>query len=138
MSLLKTILLFLALSISGLAAARAPEAIEDYPAVAVVGVNGRALSADEVRQVVQAAAAAKKWNVTGRTDGSMLASLSWNGDKHVIVVEITCSTGTYSLRYKDSSNMNYAVLNNKPSIHPYYNRFVRDLNELVRIEAMKL
>ena len=138
MNALKLILLFLALSISGLATARAPEAIENYPSVAVVAASGKALSVDEVRQVVLAAAAAKKWNVVSRADGTLLASLSWNNEKHTIVVEIVCSAGAYALRYKDSSNMNYAVLNDKPSIHPYYNRFVRDLNELVRIEAMKL
>lgn len=138
MKLVKTALFVLALIVSGSAAARHPEPIVNYANVAVVAASGKPLSVDQVRQAVRTAAQARGWSVVEQANGKMAAALSWNGNKHTIGVDISCLPASYSIDYRDSINMKYGTLNGQPIIHPHYNRFVRELNEAIRSELMKL
>ena len=102
MKVLKAALFVLALVVSGSAAARHPEPVVNYPALAVTVASGKSLSADQVKQLIRNAAEGKKWLVVNQPDGKQIASLSWSGDKHRISVEISSSAESYSIVYKDS------------------------------------
>ena len=138
MNFLKTVLLILALALSGTAAARNPEAIINFSDIAASTASGKTLSINELKLVIQTAARVREWMIVNQPDGTMLGTLSWNGDKHSISIEITCTGTSYSLTYKDSINMKYGLLDGQPLIHPYYNRFVRELNNAIRIELSRL
>ena len=123
--------------VSGMAMARAPEVIADLVDQKAVAASGKVLTADEVRQVVTAVATKRQWEVAPQADGKLLASLSWQNAKHTIVVEIVCAAGSYSVSYRDSVNMNYLAQNGQRTIHPYYNRFVRELRDAINVELLK-
>lgn len=138
MKTFKTVLFLLAFAVSGAAFARTPEPVVNLVDQAVTPASGKVLTADEVKQAIGKVAQEKKWVVTPLPDGKLNASLSWNGNKHTIVVEIACDAGRYSVTYKDSINMNYLVKDGQPVIHPYYNRHVNTLRDAIRVEMMRM
>jgi hypothetical protein len=135
------------------AVARDPVPIIDYPNIAVATSSGKPLQVGQVKQAIQTAAAAKGWSIGYQADGKLLATLMVRG-KHTIVVEIPYAVDKYSLIYKDSTNMKYApsgkpMDNRDPTsmrsgtghtgavIHPYYNRWVQELKEAIRLELLR-
>lgn len=138
MKLLKILMFALALLACAPAMARTPVPVVDFPDQPVSTASGKALAADQVVQAVRSAAVARKWVVTAAADGKLTASLSWNGNKHSISVLIACTADRYSIAYKDSDNMKYSPGDGQPLIHPYYNRFVGELNEAIRAELASL
>ena len=116
--------------------ARPSESLINYPSIPVAVSSGKALTADQVCKIVREAAEEKKWLVGAQPDGKLLASLSWNSSKHTIVIEIGCSDAGYSIVYKDSINMKFSSQDGQMTIHPHYNKFVKELNDSVRVRLM--
>jgi hypothetical protein len=56
---------------------------------------------------------------------------------HQIVVDIPVSDGKFSIFYKDSVNMKYALEDGKKVIHPQYNNWVANLLGDVRSELSR-
>ena len=137
MNRVKAFLFSLLLLASASVWARTPEPVVDLLDQSVATASGKAVTAEEVQQVVIRAAEAKKWLVTLQPDGKALASLSWN-NKHTIVVELVSKADRYSLTYNDSINMKYGLRDGKPVIHPHYNRFVGELRDAIHVELLKL
>ena len=144
MKSIKWLIFALGVAISGAALARLPVAIIDFPDQPVVTASGNGLTVEQVQEAIRKAASEKKWVVGSNPNGTMLASLSWNNNKHTIMVEITASPDRYSLKYNNSINMNYGrsrgdydIPYGQPIIHPYYNRFVGELRDGIRLELMK-
>lgn len=137
-SIVRAVLLTAVLMVSGSALAREPVPIINPTDVSVVAASGKKLSAAEVQQVISRTATEKKWIVSAPQNDKFTASLSWNANKHTIVVEIACQPDRYSITYKDSVNMKYEVLNGVPRIHPYYDRHVNALRDAIRVGFMKL
>ena len=137
-SIVRTVLLAAVMVISGSALAREAVPIVNPTDIPVAPASGKKLTATEVQQVIARVATDKKWIVSAARDGKFTASLSWNSNKHTIVVEIACMPDRYSITYKDSLNMKYEVLNGVPKIHPYYDRHINALRDAIRIEFMKL
>ncbi len=131
--------MFLALSVfsSATVAAREPIPIVDIVAQPVAAASGKKFSAGEVCQTIRTVAEDKKWSISQQSEDKLNASLSWNGNKHSIFVDIACAPDGYSLAYKDSVNMKYDMLNGQRVIHPYYGRYVNALREAVRSEFMR-
>ena len=138
MKTLKTIFFLLAFAVSGAVFARTPEPVVNLVDQAAAPASGKVLTADEVKQLISKVAQEKKWVVNPLADGKLNASLTWNGNKHTIVVEIACDAGRYSVTYKDSINMNYSVKDGQPVIHPYYNRHVNALRDAIRVEMTRI
>jgi hypothetical protein len=133
MKALKIVLFALALGVSGAAAARHPESVVNYADIAMTPGSGTPQSVEQARQAIRRAAESRQWEPVDTADGRIIARKSWHG-KHTISVVIAYTTTQYSVNYQDSINMNYGMLNGQPSIHPYYNRFVRELIEAIRRE----
>jgi len=129
-------IVFIAL-LSLTATAREAVPIVNYDDIAVATNSGKAPSAEQVKQAIIAAASNKSWSIAHQADGKLLATLIVR-NKHTIVVEIAYAADTYSLRYKDSINMKFDQRDGQPVIHPYYNRWVQELKDAIRIELLKL
>lgn len=138
MKTVNVIFAFLIFTLSCTAHARTPEPILNYSAIPVAASSGTVLTANQVCQIVREVAEQRKWLVGVQPDGKLVASLSWNASKHTIVVEVACSAASYSVLYKDSINMNFSTRDGQPVIHPYYNKFVKEVNDLVRTRLMTL
>ncbi len=137
MNALKVALFTLALFLSGSVLARPPVPMTDVVEQAITTTNGNALPIEQIQQVIRTAAEGRKWVVSQLPEGVMLASLSWNANKHTIVVTIASTTDRYTITYKDSINMRYGMEDGKPVIHPHYNKFVTELCDAIRVELMK-
>jgi hypothetical protein len=115
------------------AAQRQPVAIINYENVAVAGLGGQPLTAAQVKEAIKSAAAERQWEVTDSGPDRMLATLHVRG-KHTAQTEIVYTPATVSLVYKDSVNLKYAPgPDGKGVIHPFYNRWVQDLKESIRL-----
>ena len=119
------------------AVAREAVPIVNYDQIAVATRSGQAPSAEQLRQAIVAAASGKGWSIARQADGKLLATLVVR-NKHTIVVEIACTADKYSLRYKDSINMKFEERDGQQLIHPFYNKWVLDFKEAIRIEVLKL
>jgi hypothetical protein len=56
---------------------------------------------------------------------------------HTVIVDIVPGPDSYSVRYADSINMKYGVENGSPVIHPFYNKWVDELIDSIRVELKK-
>ena len=136
MNLIKLATFMFATILSLNAIARDPVPIVNHENVVVTTTSGNALTAEQVKQAILNAAAAKKWTVALQADGKLEATRN-ERNKHFIVVEIAYANDKYSLNYKGSTNMKYRVVEGNPVIHPYYNRCVQELKDAIRVELLK-
>lgn len=119
------------------AIAREPVPIINHDNIPVATNSGKVLQLDQVKQAIQTAAGAKAWTIAFQADGKLLATLNVR-NKHTIVVEIAYAADKYSLQYRDSTNMKFGELNGSKVIHPFYNKWVLELKDAIRVELLKL
>ncbi len=89
--------------------------INDAP----IGINARNR---DVGQVIEAALAERGWQVEERRPGQILAVIALR--EHRAGITITYDQDSYSIRYRNSDNLNARGDN----IHRNYNRWVANLN----------
>jgi hypothetical protein len=135
---------FLAAAVLSLAAAQAgaqrlPVPIVNHDDIVVQRASGQPATAADVRKAIVAAADAtgRKWAISEPTPGQMVAT--YHVRTHTVVTEVRYSGSEFSVRYSDSINMKYAP--GGPSgtgvIHPFYNQWVQDFVQAVRLELNK-
>jgi hypothetical protein len=116
--------------------------------------SGKLLPAATIRELLGSAGDRYEWTFTDLGPDRLLGTQSWR-DKHSIEVEITYSPERYSIRYRNSKNMNYdsappaaptygytAGQSNRyqvsaPVIHPEYNKKVKQLVDRFEFELRK-
>jgi hypothetical protein len=91
--------------------------------------SGKTLAAEEVRKLITAAAGAKRWTVTAAGREKMQATL--NVRSHAVVVDVAYTATSYSIRYVDSTNLNYEFDAAGGKIHPSYNNWVKQLKQAI-------
>lgn len=138
MKFIKFIFFVFAAILSLNVAAREPIPIINYDNLVIATSSGKVLQPEQVKQAILAAAGTKNWTIAHQSDGKLLATLSVQGGKHVIVTEIAYASDKYSLNYKDSTNMKYGTRDGEAVIHPFYNKWVQQLKEAIRVELLKL
>jgi hypothetical protein len=136
MKLFKIVLPVLLTLLSAFAMARTSVPIVNFDDVAVSTGSNAKLSAAQVGESIKTAAQAKTWTVSPAGDNKMTATLQVRG-KHTVVIEIPYSATSYSLLYKDSSNMKHEVEGGTPVIHPFYNKWVATLKDGIQMELQK-
>ena len=87
---------------------------------------------DEVGKAIQRAGVALGWQMKETRPGHILGTLSLR--KHVAVVDVTYSVRTYSIKYKDSTELGY----DGGSIHQNYNGWVQNLDKGIRAQLSAL
>jgi hypothetical protein len=123
------------------AAARTSVPVIDHENEPVVTLAGGGSTEAQVRQAIEAAGLAREWTIRPVAPGRLLASLTVR-NKHEINADIFYSATAYSIRYRDSVNMNFKAgdpaTGIAPAIHPHYNRWVDDLNRAIRLSLGKI
>jgi hypothetical protein len=87
---------------------------------------------DDVERAITRAGAGLGWQIVSRAPGKMEGVLALRA--HRAVVDITYDTKTYSIKYKDSSNLDYDGTN----IHSNYNGWIQNLDKAIRTQLSLL
>jgi hypothetical protein len=111
--------------------------IINFDNIAIATSSGSAPGSEQVKQAIMKAGGARGWSIAHQAEGKLLATLIVR-NKHTIAVEIGYSAEKYSLMYANSSNMKYGQRDGQPVIHPYYNKWVQELKEAIRLELLKI
>lgn len=94
---------------------------------AVARGDGKTLTEEQVKNAIVVASARQQyWSVTPVQPGMMVGKLNYK-DKHTAVVDITYSTNTFSIKYRDSHNFSYEKEDGVEQIHRNYNRLLQGL-----------
>ena len=108
-------------------------------------------SLEEVQAAIRIAANAQDWRVEPGDEGHIIATLLVR-DTHTAIVDISYDQTQFSLHYKDSINLNYKkypsdkpffgpggqlIVGNVETIHPNYNKWVRQLGDAIFNELQK-
>ena len=89
-------------------------------------------SLDEVGKAIQRAGVQLGWQMKETKPGLMVGTL--NLRKHVAVVDVNYSAKSYSITYKDSTELQY----DGNGIHPNYNGWVQNLDKGIRAQLSAL
>ncbi|MGW8183237.1 MAG: hypothetical protein ACWGMT_04695 [Burkholderiales bacterium] len=90
------------------------------------------LTLDDVSKAIIRAGGALGWQMKEDKPGHMLGTLHLR--THVAVVDINYSTTSYSITYKDSTNLDYDGTN----IHSNYNGWIQNLEKGIRTQLSLL
>ncbi|HKY72138.1 MAG TPA: hypothetical protein VJL88_09480 [Nitrospira sp.] len=99
--------------------------VKDAP---IQTASGKALSMDEVRKEIIAAGVAAGWQMAVVKPGDIVGTL--NIRSHQAVVSIPYTTKTYSILYKDSTNLKYDE--KAQTIHENYAGWIQRLDGAIR------
>ena len=99
--------------------------VKDAP---VVTASGKALSMDQVRKEIIAAGVAAGWQMAAPKPGEIVGTL--NVRSHQAVGSIPYTAKSYSILYKDSSNLKYDEA--AQTIHENYASWIQRLDGAIR------
>lgn len=128
----RTLLVILFAALIALAGCRGTVPVHDISDTTVTGVGGERPSAEQMEHAIRSAGAALGWRMEEAEPGLLEGRLHLRD--HVAVVEIPYAAGEYSIRYKDSANLNYEDGN----IHPNYNNWIQNLDNQIRAQVSTL
>jgi hypothetical protein len=103
----------------------------NYENSPIVTVGGKA-DMDKIKKAIIVAGTRIGWQMQPVTDGHIVGSLFTRG--HMAKVDIKYNQDTYSITYKDSSNLLY----DGSEIHRQYNNWVDRLNRQIRAELSSI
>ncbi len=118
-----------------------PVAIVNHENQAIKRFDNKVLTAEEVQKGIREAAAKLGWRVEPGEPGHIIATLQVR--QHTAVVDIAYSQTSYSIVYKDSTNLDYGVqttsgieqgkivTSKRSVIHANYNKWVQQLNDAI-------
>lgn len=89
-------------------------------------------SLDEVGKAIQRAGAALGWQMKQTKPGHILGTLVIR--THTAVVDVNYSVKSYSIVYKDSTDLKY----DGQTIHPQYNNWILNLEKGIRAQLSTL
>lgn len=104
--------------------------IMDIKDAAVPAAVGQKLTMDEVAKGIVAAGAKHGWAMKIESPGHIVGTLLIRN--HMAVVDIPYGTSSYSIIYKDSSNLKYDA--DSKTIHANYSSWVRNLHVAIQRE----
>jgi hypothetical protein len=95
-------------------------------------VTPRPATMADIERSIRVAGASLGWQMVARGPGAMEGTLMLR--EHRAVVDIKYDTKSYSIKYKDSSNLQY----DGSSIHKNYNGWVQNLDTAIRASLSAL
>jgi hypothetical protein len=119
--------LFIAVAAVLLAACATGQPVYNVTKTAAV-TNKPNPTADEVRQAIIRAGTQLGWQMRADRPGHLLGTLTLR--THTAVVDIDYDRTAYSIRYKDSTNLDY----NGSTIHRSYNGWVQNLDRAIKTQ----
>lgn len=118
------------------ALARSVTPIDQLDNLPIISASGKSIKSQDVEQAIITAAGINKWTIDKREPGELTATLN-ERNKHFISVKIPYTAETYSLQYLSSTNMKYENKDGVPTIHPFYNRWVKNLRDSIDRELLR-
>ncbi|MEO8346534.1 MAG: hypothetical protein ABI607_12650 [Betaproteobacteria bacterium] len=103
--------------------------ITDSP---VIVRSGTVATADQVRDAIVAAGTGLGWVMTPVSPGLVSGRLSLRD--HVAFIDVRYTARTFSITYKESTNLNYR----DGQIHKNYNGWIENLDRDIRAQLLKL
>lgn len=103
--------------------------VNDAP---VVTGSGKTLTADQVRVAIVGAGTGLGWTMAPTAPGLLTGRISLRG--HTAQIDVRYTATTYSILYKDSTNLQYV----DGQIHRNYNGWIENLNRDIRGNLMAL
>lgn len=88
----------------------------------------------KVYNAIKQAGASKGWIITNVKPGLAMGRL--NARSHVAIVEIPYTETSYSIRYKDSTDLKYNAATNE--IHKNYNGWIQNLENAINLQLSML
>lgn len=113
--------------------ARSVVPIINHDTVPVSSSSGSKITLSQVRQAFIIGGAKDGWIFSDLGENQMIGRLVVR-NKHTVAVTIRYDVKSYSVEYKDSSNMKYELKVDSAYIHPFYNKWVDNLIFNVNIE----
>jgi len=110
---------------AGCAASRPIVDVTDAP---VVVSRGKQLSTTQVRDAIMRAGRSLGWQMTASDPGLITGRLDLR--RHAAVIGVRYNAKTYSILYKDSSNLDYQ----NGQIHKNYHGWIENLDRSIRNE----
>lgn len=131
----RALLLLILLGVAGTALGRSAEEVINLENNLIPARPGRELTLDDVQHAIAVAGAnSGHWAVSESAPGRVkLIQLS---RKHMVVVEVTFDTHSYSIRYSTSSGMHYRKTADGELIHPKYNEWTEKLKHAIDKELL--
>jgi len=88
------------------------------------------MTMDDTAKGIMAAGAKQGWTMAVQTQGHIVATLVLR--RHTAAVDIFYSTSSYSILYKDSSNLKYDAT--RKTIHANYTSWIQNLHDAIQKE----
>ncbi|MGH8726163.1 MAG: hypothetical protein ACREU1_15015 [Burkholderiales bacterium] len=123
---MRFLLPFVAALLAGACATNEP--IHDVSDAPIIAPAGASLSMGEVRAAIERAGRSLGWQLLAERPGMFSGRLALRS--HVAVVEIEHDAKSYSIRYRDSINLDAAG----GQIHRAYNQWIEKLDRAIRAE----
>ena len=132
MNRIQPALLFLCLALVAITGCRGGVQVYNVKDAPVMTATGNSPSLEEVQKAIISAGAGLNWSMVVAKPGHIVGTL--NIRSHTAVVDIMHNTKTYSITYKDSTNLRYNASNQ--TIHEQYRAWVQDLDNAIRSRLM--
>lgn len=94
----------------------------------ITTATGKAVTLDQVTKAIVEAGAGLKWSMAVVKPGQIVGTLYIRS--HTAVVDIPYNTKTYSIMYKDSTNLKYDA--EKQTIHENYRGWIQNLDNAIK------
>jgi len=101
------------------------------PDDAAIAISAKYTEAD-VKKAIIRAGQSLGWQIKDEAPGHLLGKLYLRS--HVAIIDIKYDKSTYSIKYKESTNLNYDGVN----IHSNYNGWIQRLNQNIQIQLANL
>jgi hypothetical protein len=124
--------IIMALAMALLMAACTSRPVMNVTDAPVVTTGGKQITTDQVRNAIVGAGNGLGWVMTPTSAGLVVGSL--NLRTHLAVVDVRYTARTFSIAYKDSTNLDYQ----NGQIHKNYNGWIENLDRSIRNELLRI
>lgn len=104
-----------------------------FPEPAVSGKP--TLTLEDYRNAIIRAGARRGWTFEEEAPGHLIGNVAVRG-KHFATVDVLFDTEQFSIKYRDSRNLNYNP--SRGEIHPNYNSWVTNLQKDIQAEIIQM
>jgi hypothetical protein len=129
--IIRTLLVLLAAALAASTAHARGAPIQNYDDLPIATADGKPLTAEQVKNAIIASGGRSRW--TASVQPGNVVRMTYSPRGHVAVVDVAYTAKTYSIRYADSSNLNYAADGKSGVIHPNYNKWVNNLRQAIEV-----
>lgn len=129
--------------------ARSAVPIVNHNNVAIPVSADRQIPVDQIKQAFIAGGARLGWVFSDSGERQLTGNLNVR-NKHSVTIEVNIEPASYSIKYKDSTNMKYGVekkyvmekgnasIQDVAVIHPFYNNWIDNLIYEVNLELARM